>query len=244
MSQPSEAKRAIIGAIRNALGARGDEPGRRGAVRIRLERSPRGLLPSGARLPKAERIEKFSAMLQAQGAVVQVLENLDALPSAIADQLSAFNLAACLRHGDDPLIAGLNWDDTLIERQTGPAKGDDAVSLSRAAAGAAETGTLILTSGPENPSTLNFLPENHFVVLLSEDIAGSYEEAWDALRAVHGRGTLPRTVNFVSGPSATADIEQRLIRGAHGPRRLAVFVVRENPTRRELNEQSSASTAR
>jgi L-lactate dehydrogenase complex protein LldG len=77
-----------------------------------------------------------------------------------------------------------------------------------------------------------FLPENHFVVLQAKDITGSYEESWDRFRATYGRGTLPRTVNLVSGPSATADIERTLVRGAHGPRRLAVFLVLdEQPSR-------------
>jgi L-lactate dehydrogenase complex protein LldG len=228
VSEPASKRDDIIGAIRTALGARGDEAGRRGEVRVRLERSPHGLIPSRARQPKAELIDQFAAALRAQGATVRVVETLSGLPAAIADQLAELNLPARIRHGGDPLIAGLDWDETLIERQTGPAEADDAVSLSRAAAGAAETGTLILTSGPDNPSTLNFLPETHFVIMQAENLAGSYEDAWDRLRRIHGRGLLPRTVNFISGPSATADIEQMLIRGAHGPRRLAVFFVMES----------------
>ena len=194
-------------------------------MRARLERSPNGLIPSRARTTKPELIERFVTMLRAQGAAVREVARLADLPKAIAGQLAEFNLPARLRHGNDPLIAGLDWSGTMIEREQGPARADDAVSLSRAVAGAAESGTLILTSGPDNPSTLNFLPETHCVVLRADDLAGSYEDAWDALRKVYGRGVLPRTVNFISGPSATADIEQTLIRGAHGPRRLAVFLI-------------------
>ncbi len=228
MSNNGSDRAGIIGAIRKALNARGDEPGRRGQVRARLERSPHGLIPARARRPKAELIERFATMLTAQGAVVRTVDTLAELPRALADQLAEFNLPARLRHGSDPVIAALNWDGTLIQRETGPAQETDAASLSRAAAGAAESGTLILTSGPENPSTLNFLPETHFVILLADNLAGPYEDAWDALRTIYGQGRLPRTVNFVSGPSATADIEQTLVRGAHGPRRLAVFLVMEN----------------
>ncbi|WP_088347801.1 MULTISPECIES: lactate utilization protein [Rhodomicrobium] len=228
------ARDKVIGAIRAGLGARGDEPGRRGQVRARLERSPHGLIPARARQTKPELIAQFARMLEAQTAVVRTVENLKALPQAIAEQLAAFNLPARLRHGDDPVIAGLDWEGTMIERETGPAIGTDAISLSRASLAASETGTLILTSGADNPSTLNFLPDTHFVVLLAENLHGSYEEAWDALRTTYGRGAMPRTVNFVSGPSATADIEHTLVRGAHGPRRLAVFVVLNGqPTRRK-----------
>lgn len=228
MSETADARAKIISAIRTGLGARGDEPGRRGLVRARLERSPDGLIPARARQPKPELVAQFTRMLEGQGAVVRGVAALSDLPRAIAAQLAEFNLPARLRHGGDPVIAKLNWDGTLIERDTGPAAGSDAVSLSRASAGASETGTLIFASGPDNPSTLNFLPDTHFAILLAEHLAGSYEEAWDALRAAYGRGVLPRTVNFVSGASATADIESTLVRGAHGPRRLAVFIVLES----------------
>ena len=87
---------------------------------------------------------------------------------------------------------------------------------------AAETGTLLLVSGAERPTTLNFLPDTHVVVLHRHQIVGPYEAAWDRLRA---EGPMPRTVNFVSGPSRTADIEQTIVMGAHGPRRLHVIIV-------------------
>ena len=92
----------------------------------------------------------------------------------------------------------------------------------------AETGTLVLTSGPDNPTTLNFLPDTHIVVVDAKDIAGDYETVWHARCARHyGEGALPRTVNLITGPSRSADIEQTLILGAHGPRRLHVMVVGE-----------------
>lgn len=225
MSEGQESRARIMAAVRDALGARGDEPGRRGSVDARLERSPDGLIPARARRPKPELIDQLATMLRAQGATVRIAETLAELPRLIADQLADYNLPARLRHGSDPVITGLDWTGTMIERDLGPADPADAVSLSRAMAAAAETGTLILTSGPDNPSTLNFLPETHFIILLAEHLRGSYEEAWAMLRAAYGPGCLPRTVNFISGASATADIEQTLIRGAHGPRRLAVFVV-------------------
>jgi L-lactate dehydrogenase complex protein LldG len=84
---------------------------------------------------------------------------------------------------------------------------------------------LFLTSGEENPTTLNFLPDTHIMVISKQDILGSYEDAWNALRKVYGARTLPRAVNLVSGPSRTADIEQIIVMGAHGPRRLHVIIV-------------------
>ena len=97
--------------------------------------------------------------------------------------------------------------------------------------GFAETGTLMMASGPDHPSTLNFLPETHIVVLPAARIGGAYEEGWAHLRAEAARGDgegdgfMPRTVNLVTGPSRTADIEQTIALGAHGPRRLHIVIV-------------------
>ena len=82
-----------------------------------------------------------------------------------------------------------------------------------------------LASGQDNPTTLNFLPETHIVVLRAEGVAGDYETVWAKLRARYGKGALPRTVNWVTGPSRSGDIEQTILLGAHGPRRLHVVVV-------------------
>jgi len=99
------------------------------------------------------------------------------------------------------------------------------VGRSDALVAAAETGTLVLVSGADNPTTLSFLPETHFILIRASDVVGSYEEAFDRLRAIYGEGSLPRTVNLISGPSRTADIEQTIVRGAHGPKRLHVVIL-------------------
>ena len=91
-------------------------------------------------------------------------------------------------------------------------------------AGIAETGTLALVSGPANPTTLNFLPDNHIVVLRKEDVVADYESVFAMLRTAYGKGGAPRTLNFVTGPSRSADIEQTLLLGAHGPRRLHIVI--------------------
>jgi len=102
--------------------------------------------------------------------------------------------------------------------------------VSHAFGGVAETGTLVLTSGQDNPTSLNFLPDNHIVVIEAKDIAGDYESIWPRLREKFGDGLMPRAVNLITGPSRSADIEQTLILGAHGPRRLHVILVGASPT--------------
>jgi L-lactate dehydrogenase complex protein LldG len=63
-------------------------------------------------------------------------------------------------------------------------------------------------------------------VIAAKDIAGDYERVFAKLRATYGKGQMPRTVNFITGPSRSGDIEQTLLLGAHGPRRLHVLVVK------------------
>lgn len=219
------ARSAILGKVRSQLRVRGDEPARRGAVQARLRNPVANLVPERANKPKAERIRLFQSMLEAAGTVVLRVKSWKAMPEAVAGVLRDNNLPSRLRVGDDPAFAGLKAEPGLIEVLTGPAQPDDIVSLSRAHAAASETGTLILTSGADNPSTLNFLPETHIVVVAADDVLGSFEEGWARVRQRFGQGVMPRTVNMISGPSRTADIEQTLVRGAHGPKNLFVLVV-------------------
>jgi L-lactate dehydrogenase complex protein LldG len=131
-----------------------------------------------------------------------------------------------VRTGSDAALAALPWArEPHLERLEGPSVGRDAVSVSHAFAGVAESGTLVLASGPDNPTTLNFLPDTHIVMLTADDVAGDYETVWARMRERYGAGALPRTTNLVTGPSRSADIEQTLILGAHGPRALHILVV-------------------
>ncbi len=98
------------------------------------------------------------------------------------------------------------------------------VGLSRAVAGVAETGTLALASGPDNPVTLGFVPDTHIVVLRADTVVGRYEEACAMVVAETG-GVMPRTLNLVTGASRTGDIGGKIVMGAHGPRRLAIFLL-------------------
>lgn len=126
------------------------------------------------------------------------------------------------------MLTGLPWAMVpALELRHGPATGDDTAGLSRAVAAAAETGTLFLVSGADSPTTINFLPDTHIAVIRASDIVGPYEDAWDRLRQTYGPGILPRTVNLISGPSRTADIEQIIVVGVHGPRRLHIILIED-----------------
>jgi L-lactate dehydrogenase complex protein LldG len=220
------ARDAIMSNIRRSLGARGSDAGRRAIVIARLDRPPRGIIPKRGQLPPDERLALFCQMAEKVSASISRVPSSDGVPEAVAVYLRDHNLPAAIRMGVDGMLNDLPWASTTQVAIThGPSDGSDAVSISHAFAGVAETGTIVLTSGPDNPTTLNFLPETHIVVLLAEDIVGDYETVWENIRRVYGKGDMPRTVNMITGPSRSADIEQTILLGAHGPKRLHVVIV-------------------
>ncbi len=226
----SAGRDAIMGGLRRALkrGAEATDAAARQTVDRRLDAAARGLVPARGQIPPAAQVDLFEAMAVEQAATVTRIASLEAVPAALADYLKAANLAPKLRLAPSPELQNLPWDSQpMIEIETGPAQGSDQVSLTGAVAGVAETGTLLLASGPEAPTTLNFLPDNHVVVLKASQVVGAYEDGWDRLREIYGRGSLPRAINLITGPSRTADIEQTIQLGAHGPRRLHILLVED-----------------
>jgi L-lactate dehydrogenase complex protein LldG len=223
------ARETILRSIRRALAVGGGEAPRRDAVAERLRRHPSGVIPARGQLGAKERIDLFARMLEAAAGTMARIKDAADVPGAIAALLRANNLPLAVRRGADPRLAALPWErEGALTVGTGPSRGDDLVAVSHAFAGVAESGTLLLVSGPDNPTTLNFLPDLHVVLLAAADIVGDYEAAWGRVRERFGNA-LPRTVNMITGPSRSADIEQTLILGAHGPRQLHVIVVGEVP---------------
>jgi L-lactate dehydrogenase complex protein LldG len=143
----------------------------------------------------------------------------------------------------DPGLDGIPWHSwPLLRIRRGRAEAEDRVSLTPCHAAIAETGTLMLISGPQTPTTLNFLPETHIVLVRGDQVLATYEDGWDRLRAAETAGMLPRAVNFITGPSRTADIEQHIELGAHGPRRLHIVLVEDDQaSESEEKEQHSAA---
>lgn len=222
----TENRQSVLNAVRNALGVEGDDTARKKSVQKRLEAHRANLIPQRSQVSAAAQLKLFIDMLEGQSAKVSRAKSVGDIPEIVTAYLRENNLPAELRTGSDELLSEIPWDRApTLTRNLGRGQGDDAVTMSRARTAAAETGTLFLTSGEENPTTLNFLPDTHIAVIRKNDILGSYEDAWNALRDIYGHRTLPRAVNLISGPSRTADIEQIIVMGAHGPRRLHVIIV-------------------
>lgn len=181
-------------------------------------RSPTGPVPA-MRQERDARITHFARKAKSASAEVLRVENLSELPGLLREALRSRNLPPALRMGDEPVLGGLDW--TGFETSRGPGRLDEPATISRAAFGVAETGTIVLLSGAENPITLALLGEHHYAVLRESDVVCTYEEVWNQMRK---DGLDPRTVNLVTGPSRSADIEQKLELGAHGPISLTIIL--------------------
>jgi L-lactate dehydrogenase complex protein LldG len=178
-------------------------------VRPRLEKDP---------------LEYFIEKIHAAAGTVDRVTAISNIVQVTADYLDRHGLEPRLVVAEDPLIRELAWPAEW-EIHAGPATGDDHIGVGAAFAGVAETGTLVMLSGADNPTTLNFLPDDHIVVVSALQIVAHLEDAW---RLLHdGTTAMPRTVNLITGPSRTADVEQTIQLGAHGPRRLHVIVIED-----------------
>ena len=226
MSGGPSARDAVLGRVRAALGVAGRDPGRNAVVADRLSAHRAGVVPARGHIPPAEQVDLYENRLKGVMATVERLPDAAGVPAAVAAVLRDRNLPAAIRIGDDPRLAAMPWGDVpTLAVARGRSFGADLASVAHAFAAVAETGTTMLVSGPDNPTTLNFLPDLHIIVVDAADIAADFETVIARLRDRYGAGEMPRTVNFVTGPSRSADIEQTLVLGAHGPRALHVLIV-------------------
>lgn len=208
--------------------AKGDAATREAAVDDRLGNPRANLIPVRGQGDDEHRVAVFTKYMESVGGTVETIDDVNDIPERVAAYLRNSNRPAHVRKGTDPLLATLPWHRAgTLEVADGRAADADKASLTHAFAGVAESGTIIQLSGPDNPTTLNFLPEAHIVVLKVADLYASYEEVFPRLRRLYGAGNMPRTVNMISGPSRTADIEQTIVRPAHGPKDMHVIIVKQ-----------------
>jgi L-lactate dehydrogenase complex protein LldG len=230
----SEARERILAAVRSSLGRGRLDPNGEAELRARLTEHRRNLVPARATvLDERGRVELFAEMAEEVQATITKVSSPAAVPEAVARYLAAENLPAELVMAPDPSLDEIRWNTwPLLQIRRGRAEAEDRVSITPCHAAIAETGTLMLISGAHTPTTLNFLPETHIVVVRHDQVVATYEDGWDRLRAATQTEFLPRVVNFITGPSRTADIEQHIELGAHGPRRLHIVLVEDSQAAR------------
>jgi L-lactate dehydrogenase complex protein LldG len=219
----NDAKAQILAGLKRSLGRDEHAPDEM-ALAKRISGPQPGLIPARARgLDRRGLIALFEAYAKEVACTVAHAARKDDVPEEVAAYLKGQNLPAELVMAPDVLLDSIPWEKRpLLKVKRGTPDGSEMVGVGRAQAGIAETGTLMICSGPRSPSTINFLPETEVVVLPADAVVGAME---DALAQVRKSGTMPRTINFITGPSRTGDIEQRIEMGAHGPRRLHIVII-------------------
>ena len=214
----SDARDRILGKVRAALGRSGPLPAARiDELQAYIERRTPGPRPKS----DWDAVERFRVRALALQSTVDEVETMASVPAAVARYLMANKLP--MNAVVWPDLAAMDWRSAGIEAEARKAEGRDLVGITGSFCATAETGTMLLLSGAPTPASTSLLPETHIAIVPAARIVKGMEDALALVRAEHGE--LPRAINFVSGPSRTADIEQTLVLGAHGPYRVHIVLV-------------------
>jgi len=219
------AREAVLGRVRKALGKTGE----RAAARAEAEayvaahgHGPRPPMPS-------DLVRHFVQRATDMDSTVERLGDRRDIPAAVARYLDALELSPALAAQKShvgvcwPEFADLDWAGAGLEIAVRPTSGNDRLGITGSFCAIAETGTLVVLTGPETPTATTLLPDTHIAVVRAERVVAGMEEAFALVRSE--RGPLPRAINLISGPSRTGDIEQTIALGAHGPYRVHIVVL-------------------
>jgi L-lactate dehydrogenase complex protein LldG len=214
--QPDPAKAAIFATLHSALQRGPLEDAERAALDERTAHPPRHVRPA----QEADTLARFIRKFESRAGTTQRVGSLAEVPAAVEAYRLAKNLPPRAVIG--AALQDLPWPaEWRISH--GAAGTEETLSVTPCLAGIAETGSLMLAASAASPTTHNFVPDDHVVVLEASRIVAWFEDAWAVLRA-RPEG-MPRATNIISGPSRTADVEQTIQLGAHGPRRVHVILV-------------------
>ncbi|MEP7180665.1 MAG: lactate utilization protein C [Betaproteobacteria bacterium] len=219
------AREAMLAGVRKALGKAGDREAARTAADAYMAahaHGPRPAMPTDLVLRLMQRatdmastVERLADRREIPAAVVRYVDGL-ALPPMIATQKS--HRGVCW-----PEFADLDWAGAGLEIESRPTVGDDRLGITGSFCAIAETGTIVVLSGADTPTATTLLPDTWIAVVRPDRVVSGMEEAFALIR--RERGSVPRAINMISGPSRTGDIEQTLVLGAHGPYRVHLLVV-------------------
>lgn len=169
------------------------------------------------RLARDERIELFRQRVDDYRADVLIVDDVEAAVQRLCSERGWRRLAVPAALPWRPPGIELVEDNVLSFRDLDAIDG----ALTGCTTAIAETGTIVLTGGPhEGRRALTLVPDVHICVVREPQICELLPEA---LAAIDPR----RPITFISGPSATSDIELSRVEGVHGPRTLVVIVVKE-----------------
>lgn len=203
----SDSRKQVLTNIRTALNRAGPLPDSVAtSLQARLTRPRANLKPAIG----PDLIVHFIHKLQSVSGKITRVASIDEVAEVVAAHLQRYSLGEALVVAPDPALDGIPWSNRLsIERRA--AVGSDRLTVTGAYAAVAETGSVVLLSSPQSPTTLNFLPDDHLVVVREAQIVAHIEDVWVRMRG--DKRAMPRTVNFITGPSKTADVEQTIQEG-------------------------------
>ncbi|MCB2012747.1 MAG: LUD domain-containing protein [Geminicoccaceae bacterium] len=227
MKQDDTSRETILRRIREQIGRSPDEDARaRERVHAHLASLEPNIVPARGQGDDEHRQRVFTERAQSVQAEVQRVRSWGDIPPAVSAWLRLHNLPQKLVMAPDARLGEAGWNSQpLLRVRSGAAEDEDVNGLTIAESGVAETGTLCLASAPERPTLLAWLPENSIIALPSSRIVPAYEDALRLYSEEHE--SPPRSINFITGPSRTGDIGQKLELGAHGPRRLLILIIDE-----------------
>lgn len=223
--QSQRSRDRILARIRASYGRTEgpDQPQRRQAESY-LQRHAVGPKPP---IADSDKIPRFTAQSARLSATVDRAQRREQVPDLVRRY--------CDHHGLPPnavawpAFQDLDWARAGLRVEfRAPVRDDpapDLIGITGCFAAVAETGTLAMLSGPDTPASMTLLPETHIAIVPQERIFMHMEDVFERLRAE--RGLMPRALNFISGPSRTADIEQTLVLGAHGPYRVHLILLED-----------------
>lgn len=220
-----KARDAVLGRVKAALGRTGPDDVARAAAHAYIAARTQGPRPTvdgdlaqrflERAQDMASTVERVAAMGAVAPAVGRYVAALEDVPSDGAQDRRA---GVCW-----PEFATLGWQDAGVAVESRPTVGHDAIGITGCFCAIAETGTLVFVTGTETPTATFLLPETHIAIVRVDQIVAGMEESFARVRSECK--ALPRAINLVSGPSRTGDIEQTIVLGAHGPRRLHIVLV-------------------
>lgn len=184
----------------------------------RLQRHPRGPQPHW----QEELLLRFTKKVEQATASLEHINSQQDIVQAVLSYIKEQTLDESVVRTLTPLLNNLKWPDSLqVEARAATAQ--DMLVLVEAYAAVAETGSVVMCSSEATPVSLNFLPDHYVCVVRKSSIANTMDDLWDRIR--QDSTMLPRAINIITGPSRTADVEQIIQMGAHGPRRVHLLLL-------------------
>lgn len=219
------ARDAILARVRKALGKSGDRTQAKDEAQAYLAAHPQGPRPTITE----NLVDRFTRRATDMESTIERIGSRAEIPAAVARYVHALVLPPALANHKStagvcwPEFAGLDWKGAGLAIEVRPTAGSDRLGITGTYCAIAETGTLVVLTGPDSPTATTLLPDTHVAIVDAGRIVTGMEDAFNLIR--QERGELPRAINMISGPSRTGDIEQTVVVGAHGPYRVHILVV-------------------